>query len=98
MTENQTKEMFTLLTKCVSGIQELKEDVSILKTDVSVLKADMSEVKRDIGELKQDVAELKDGQKRIEKEVRLNTAAINEIAAEQLRLRVRVVELEKITA
>ena len=88
MTENQTKEVFNLLTKCVSGIQEIREDVSVLKQDVSELKADVSE-------LKQDVSELKDGQKRIEKEVRLNTVAINEIAAEQFRLKIRVDELEK---
>ncbi len=81
MTENQTKEVFNLLTKCVNGIQEIREDVSILKQDVSELKA--------------DVAELKEGQKRIEKEVRLNTVAINEIAGEQFRLKIRVDELEK---
>ncbi len=81
MTENQTKEVFNLLTKCVNGIQEIREDVSILKQDVSELKA--------------DVAELKEGQKRIEKEVRLNTVAINEIASEEFRLKIRVDELEK---
>ena len=81
MTENQTKEVFNLLTRCVNGIQEIREDVSELKTDVA--------------ELKIDVAELKEGQKRIEKEVRLNTVAINEIASEQFRLKIRVDELEK---
>ncbi len=91
MTENQTKEVFNLLTKCVSGIQGLQSDVSELKTDVSELKADVSE-------LKVDVAELKAGQQRIEKEVRLNTAAINEIASEQFRLKVRFNELEKLAA
>lgn len=101
MTENHTKEMFSLLTKCVSGIQELKEDVAVLKSDVSVLKSDMSEVKQDVAvlkldmsEVKQDIAELKEGQKRIEKEVRLNTAAVNKIAGEQVRLYARVDELE----
>ena len=83
MTENQTKEVFNLLTKCVNGIQEIREDVAVLKQDVA--------------ELKTDVAELKQGQKRIEKEVRLNTAAINEIASEQFRLKIRVDELEKAT-
>jgi len=81
MTEIQTKEVFNLLIKCVNGIQEIREDVSILKQDVA--------------ELKTDVAELKEGQKRIEKEVRLNTVAINEIASEQFRLKIRVDELEK---
>lgn len=94
MTENQTKEMFNLLTKCVSGIQELKEDVSIIKKDVFVLKSDVSVLKSDMSEVKQDIAELKEGQKRIEKEVRLNTAAVNKIAGEQIRLNARVDELE----
>ena len=88
MTENQTKEVFNLLTRGVNGIQEIREDVSILKQDVS-------ELKTDVAELKTDVAELKEGQKRIEKEVRLNTVAINEIAGEQFRLKIRVDELEK---
>lgn len=91
MTENQTKEVFNLLTRCVNGIQEIREDVAVLKTDVSELKADVSE-------LKADVSELKAGQKRIEREVRLNTVAINEIAGEQFGLRIRVDELEKIAA
>ncbi len=83
MTENQTKDVFNLLTRCVNGIQEIREDISILKQDVAELKTDVSI-------LKTDVAELKEGQKRIEKEVRLNTAAINEIASEQFRLKIRV--------
>lgn len=95
MTENQTKEVFNLLTRCVNGIQEIREDVSILKQDVAELKTDVSELKTDVAELKTDVAELKEGQKRIEKEVRLNTVAINEIASEQFRLKIRVDELEK---
>jgi chromosome segregation ATPase len=88
MTENQTKEMFNLLTRCVNGIQELKEDASGLKDDVS-------EVKSDISALKADVSELKAGQNRIEKQIRLNNAVINEIAGEQLRINSRVTELEK---
>ena len=95
MTENQTKEVFNLLTGCVNGIQEIREDVSILKQDVSELKTDVGILKTDVAELKTDVAELKEGQKRIEKEVRLNTVAINEIASEQFRLKIRVDELEK---
>ncbi len=97
MTENQTKEMFNLLTKCVTGIQELKDDVSILKQDVSILKEDVSILKQDVSEMKIDISELKQGQKRIEKEVRMNTVAINEIASEQFRLKIRVDELEKAT-
>lgn len=102
MTENQTKEMFSLLTKCVNGIQKLdedvstlKEDVSSLKEDVSTLKEDVSTLKADVSILKEDVAELKEGQNRIEKEVRLNTIAINEIAAEHFRLKIRVDQIEK---
>ncbi len=55
----------------------------------------MSEVKQDVAVLKQDVIELKEGQKRIEKEVRLNTIAINEIAGEHFRLKIRVDEMER---
>ncbi len=95
MTENQTKEVFNLLTKCVNGIQEIREDVSILKQDVAELKTDVAELKTNVAILKTDVAELKEGQRRIEKEVRLNTVAINEIASEQFRLKIRVDELEK---
>ena len=102
MTENQTKEMFNLLTRCVNGIQELKEDVSVLKEDVSALKVDvsalkqdMSEVKSDVAEIKSDVSELKAGQIRIEKQIRLNNAVVNDIAGEQLRINSRVTELEK---
>ncbi|MEJ7700546.1 MAG: hypothetical protein WKF71_12985 [Pyrinomonadaceae bacterium] len=45
MTENQTKEVFNLLTRCVNGIQEIREDVSILKQDVSELKTDVAELR-----------------------------------------------------
>jgi len=81
MTDNQFNQLFDLVTKCVSGIQELKSD--------------MSEVKTDIAELKSDVSELKSGQNRIEKQIRLNNAVVNDIAGEQLRMNSRVVELEK---
>jgi len=54
------RKFLIFLTKCVNGIQEIKEDVSELKADISELKAGVSE-------LKADVSELKDGQKRIEK-------------------------------
>ncbi len=69
-------------------MSEVKADVSIVKLDVSVLKQDVST-------LKEDVSELKDGQKRIEKEVRLNTAAVNSIAGEQVRIKSRLDDLER---
>lgn len=81
MTDNQFNQLFDLVTKCVSGIQELKSDVSELKSDVS--------------ELKGDASELKEGQNRIEKQIRLNNAAVNELAGEQLRINSRVNDLEK---
>ncbi len=58
-------------------------------------KADVSELKSDVSELKSDVSELKQGQGRIEKQMRLNNAAVNELAGEQLRVNSRVTELEK---
>jgi len=47
--------------------------------------------------LEGDVSELKGGQNRIEKQIRLNNAAVNEIAGEQIRIRSIVNELEKAT-
>jgi len=55
----------------------------------------MVEVKQDISIIKQDVSELKEGQKRMKREIRLNTAAVNEIAGEQLRIKSRVNDLEQ---
>ena len=111
MTDNQFNQLFDLVTKCVSGIQRLENDVAVLKTDmaevksdVSILKSDMAEVKTDVSELKTDVSELKtdvselkEGQNRIEKQTRLNNAAVNELAGEQLRINSRVTEMEKAT-
>lgn len=59
MTENQTKEMFRLLTICVTSIQNVESDVAVLKTDVAELKADVAVLKTDVAVLKTDVAELK---------------------------------------
>ena len=95
MTDNQFNQLFDLVTKSVNGIQRVEKDIIIIKEDVAELKTDVAELKTDVAELKTDVAELKEGQKRIEKEVRLNTVAINEIASEQFRLKIRVDELEK---
>ena len=109
MTENQFNQLFDLVTKCVNGIQELrtgqeeiktdvselKQDVSELKQDVSGLKQDVSELKQDVSELKQDVSGLKEGQNRIEKQIRLNNAVVNDIAGEQLRVNSRILDLEK---
>jgi hypothetical protein len=47
--------------------------------------------------LEGDVSELKTGQNRIEKQIRLNNAAVNEMAGEQVRIRSIVTELEKAT-
>ncbi len=88
MTDNQFNQLLDLVTTSVNGIQRIEKDVAVLKED-------MSEVKKDVSELKGDVAELKDGQNRIEKQIRLNNAAVNELAGEQLRINSRVVELEK---
>jgi chromosome segregation ATPase len=88
MTDNQFNQLFDLVTKTVTGIQELKQDVSELKQD-------LSEVKADIVEIKSDVAELKDGQKRIEKEMRLNNQSVNQIAGEQVRMNNRITDLER---
>lgn len=38
MTDNQFNQLFDLVTKSVTGVQELKTDVAELKTDVAELK------------------------------------------------------------
>ena len=83
MTDNQINQLFDLLTKCVNGVQRLEEGQKRLEGDVS--------------ELKRDVSELKTGQNRVEKQIRLNNAAVNEFAGEQVRIRGIVTELEKAT-
>lgn len=95
MTDNQFNQLFDLVTKCVSGIRELKNDVSELKIDVSELKTDVSQLKGDVSELKTNVSELSEGQKRIEKEMRLNNAAVNQMAGEQVRMNNRIIDLER---
>ena len=91
MTDNQTQQVFDLLTKCINGIQGLREGQGRLEQNVSGLKEGQ-------GRLEQDVSELKAGQKRIEKEVRLNTFAVNKIVSEHFRLKIRVDEMEKLAA
>ena len=91
MTDNQTQQVFDLLTKCINGIQGLREGQGRLEQNVSGLKEGQ-------GRLEQDVSELKVGQKRIEKEVRLNTFAVNEVVSEHFRLKIRVDEMEKLAA
>ena len=98
MTDNQFNQLFELVTKSVTGVQRLEEGQKRLEGDISELKSDVSELKSDVSELKSDVSELKAGQKRIEKEVRLNTLAVNEVVIEHFRLKVRVDEMEKIAA
>jgi len=95
MTDNQFNQLFDLVTKSVNGIQRIEKDVAVLKEDMSEVKADVAELKSGVAELKSDVAELKDGQNRIEKQMRLNNAVVNEIAGEQLRIKSQVNELEQ---
>ena len=83
MTDNQFNQLFDLVTKSVNGVQRLEEGQKRLEGDVS--------------ELKRDVSELKTGQNRVEKQIRLNNAAVNEFAGEQVRIRGIVTELEKAT-
>ena len=84
MTDNQFNQLFELVTKSVTSVQRLEEGQKRLEGNIS--------------ELKSDVSELKEGQKRIEKEVRLNTLAVNEVMIEHFRLKVRVDEMEKLAA
>ncbi len=102
MTENQEKEIFNLLTRSVSGIQDLNKRFDSLDKKVDSLdkKVDSLDKKVDsldkkVENLQEDVSELKDGQKRIEKELRLNNRAVNTIAGEQVRMDERLLDLEK---
>ncbi len=102
MTENQEKEMFNLLTKSVNGVQDLNKRFDTLEDKVDSLdkKVDSLDKKVDsldkkVANLQVDVSELKDGQKRIEKELRLNNRAVNKIAGEQIRMDERILELEE---
>ena len=88
MTDNQFNQLFDLVTKSVTSIQEVQRDVSELKQDVSELK--QGQVR-----LEEAVAELSVGQKRLEKQMRLNNAAVNQMAGEQIRMDSRIVDLER---
>lgn len=109
MTENQTKEMFRLLTACLTSIQNVESDVAVLKADVAVLKADVAVLKTDVAELKiilrghdtmfeeRDVqlSNLEKGQASMLKEMRENNRILNDVVAEQARLGARVSILEE---
>ena len=88
MTDNQFNQLFDSLTSLLEGIERIKEGQKRMKGDVSELKSDVTE-------LKTDVSELKEGQNRIEKQIRLNNAVVIEIAGEQLRIKSRIIDLEK---
>ena len=81
MTDNQFNQLFDLVTKCVNGVQRLEEEQKGMEGVAS--------------KSRRDVSELNDGQKRIEKQISLNNAAINEIAGERLRIKSVVNHLEK---
>ncbi|HUF03990.1 MAG TPA: hypothetical protein VMM38_07420 [Aridibacter sp.] len=104
MTENQTKEVFKLLTRCVSGIQRLESDVDVIKQDVSELKAGQSKLDQGFGRLedrqsnleeRQDT--LEEGQQSIVSELRVNNRILSEVVNEQARLGARVTILEERT-
>jgi chromosome segregation ATPase len=81
MTDNQFKQLFSLVTNCVNSIQDLRGDVSELKGDVS--------------ELKSDVSELKQGQQRLEKEMKLLGKSVSYLHSDMLNIRARVEVLEE---
>ena len=102
MTENQTKEVFKLLTRCVSGIQRLETDVSELKGDVSELKGDVSELRTGQARLEERQSDLEErqealeaGQQTIISELRINNRIISDVVHEQARLGTRVTLLEE---
>ena len=81
MTENQEKQIMTMLTRCVNGIQDLRTDVTELKTDVT--------------ELKTDVAELRLGQARMEKDIKIINKSLSTLAENSLESRSRIEILEE---
>lgn len=96
--EERVGRIETKVDKIDEDVSVIKEDVAILKVDVAVLKEDVIILKENVSLLKGDVDGIKTGQLKIEKEVHLNSFAINEALGEQLRLRIRVDVLENAPA
>ena len=80
MTDNQFNQLFDSLTTVLESIESIEEAGKMKSSD---------------SESKSDVNELKQWQNRIEKPIRLNNAAFNELAGEQLGINSRITELEK---
>ncbi len=88
MTDNQIKQMMTMMTKCVNGLQRVEENMKTVKSDMAELKSDMAQ-------LKSDVAQLKVGQNRIEREMFRINSAFDTLAGESIRVKNRVEILER---
>ena len=81
MTDNQTREFFDKMTKCINGIQRLETGQAELKADISELKA--------------DVSDLKSGQERLETQMEIIGKALDSLAGDSVRVKARVEILEE---
>lgn len=95
MEDKQFNQLFDLITRCVSGIRGLQEDVTVIKQDVVELKSDVTELKSDVSELKEGQKRLEEGQARIEREIQVTNSALDSLAGESIRTKARVADLER---
>ena len=80
MTDNQLREIMDKLTKCVSGIQQLKEG--------------QVKIEKRLVKLEEGQEDIKAGQARLEKEGRVMSRAMKILADESIKVRARVDILE----
>lgn len=95
MEDKQFNQLFDLITRCVTGIRELQDGQKGLKSDVSELKSDVAVLKSDVAELKEGQKRLEEGQARLEKELQTTNRALDLLAGESVRVKVRVDTLER---
>ena len=102
MTDNQLREIFDKLTKCVNGIQLLQDGQTKLEAGQTKLEAGQAkleagqdELKADVAEIKRDVSELKAGQKRLELGQETINRSLDILAGDSLRVKSRVGILEE---
>ncbi len=95
MEDKQFNKLFDLITRCVTGIRELQDGQKKLEEGQKVLQKDIAELKGDVAELKEGQQRLEEGQSRLEKELQTTNKALDTLAGESVRTKVRVDLLER---
>ncbi len=95
MTENQFTQMMNMITKSVTSTQRLEKEVAELNAGQARLESEVAEIKFGQERMGFDISELKDGQNRLEREMRTNNRAVNDLAGENIRIKGRVEVLEE---